>query len=229
MSSTHPATAASSQAWLPWAGLIFDLDGTLVDSLTDIGLAMDAALARWGLPGHPLAAYRQMVGEGARVLVERASAGHDVDRAALAAAYRDEYVAREHRSTVAYPGIDELLARLDRGGVALAVLSNKPDDLTRALVAARFSSIGFVAVRGEQAGVPRKPDPTAALALAAAMALPPERVGFVGDTAIDVGTARAAGMTAIGVTWGFRDRGELLAAGAVHVIDHPGELLSVGA
>ena len=83
-------------------------------------------------------------------------------------------------------------------------------------------------MRGEQAGVPRKPDPTAALALAAAMALPPDRIGLVGDTAIDVGTARAAGMTAIAVTWGFRDRAELIAAGAVHVIDHPGALLTVG-
>ena len=211
----------------PFAGVIFDLDGTLVDSLEDIGLAMDAALARSGLPGHPLAAYRTMVGEGARVLAERASAGTGLDVDLLAAAYRDEYEARGHRSTTVYPGIAELLLRLDRAGVALAVLSNKPDDFTRSLVAVRFPDIRFRAVRGELPGVPRKPDPTVALALAGLMGLAAAEVAFVGDTAVDIETARAAGMIPIGVRWGFRDEAELLAAGARHLLTTPKDLLEL--
>ncbi len=211
----------------PFAGVIFDLDGTLVDSLEDIGLAMDAALARSGLPGHPLAAYRTMVGEGARVLAERARGGAAIDVDLLATAYRDAYEARGHRSTTVYPGITELLARLARAGVALAVLSNKPDDFTRSLVAVRLPDIPFRAVRGQLPGVPRKPDPTVALELAGLMGLAPRAVALVGDTAVDIETARAAGMTPVGVRWGFRDEAELRAAGARHLLTTPLELLEL--
>ena len=212
---------------LPFRGVIFDLDGTLVDSLEDIGRAMDAALARFGLPGHPLAAYRLMVGEGAAVLAERARGGAAVDLAALLDAYREEYEARDHRSTTSYPGVDELVARLAAAGVALAVLSNKPDGFTRALVTVRFPDIPADRIRGQRPGVPRKPDPTAALELAAAMGLAPAEVAFVGDTAVDVETARAAGMRPVGVLWGFREREELIAAGAVHLLAAPLELLAL--
>jgi phosphoglycolate phosphatase len=208
-----------------WDGVIFDLDGTLVDSLADIGHAMNAALAGAGLPTHPIAAYRTMVGEGADALVARAVGAAPIDRTALAAAYRAAYGARAHRSTTVYPGVDALLTTLDGEGVALAVLSNKPDDFTRALVAERFGAIRFRAVWGQRAGVPRKPDPTAALALAELLATAPARVAFVGDTAVDVTTARAAGMTAIGALWGFRDRAELQGAGADHVVATADELL----
>jgi phosphoglycolate phosphatase len=210
-------------------GVIFDLDGTLVDSLADIGLAMDAALAGFGLPPHPLAAYRQMVGEGAAVLAERASAGagRAVDQAALLAAYRREYEARGHRSTTVYPGVAALLGRLAADEVPMAVLSNKPDEFTRALVAVRFPDIPFAAVAGQRPGVPRKPDPHAALLLAAALDVPPALVAFVGDTAVDIETARAAGMIAVGVLWGFRGEDELVAAGAAHLLEDPLALLRV--
>ncbi len=211
-----------------FAGAIFDLDGTLVDSLEDIALAMDAALARFGLPGHPLTAYREMVGEGAEVLARRASAGAaGLDLGALAAAYRDEYAARDHRSTTVYPGIVDLLAGLVAADVAVAVLSNKPDDFTRDLVTVRFPDVPFVAVRGQRSGVPRKPDPTVALELARLMEQAPARLAFVGDTAVDMQTARAARMTAIGVLWGFRGHDELVGAGAHHLLHAPGDLLAL--
>lgn len=208
-------------------GVIFDLDGTLVDSLADIGLAMDAALAGFGLPGHSLGAYRLMVGEGAAVLARRASAGVDVDQPALLEAYRAAYEARAHRSTLSYPGIDELLGRLAADGVPMAVLSNKPDEFTRSLIDVRFPDIPFVAVAGQRPGVPRKPDPHAALVLASALGVPAARIAFVGDTAVDVETARAAGMIAVGVRWGFRGEDELRAAGAAHLLSHPRDLLAL--
>lgn len=215
-----------AHAPLPFRGVIFDLDGTLVDSLEDIGRAMDAALARFGLPGHSLAAYRMMIGEGAAVLAERARGGAAVDVEALLDAYREEYGARDHRTSLPYDGVPALLTRLRDAGIALAVLSNKPDPYTQALVAVRFPDIPFRAVRGQRPGVPRKPDPAAALELAAAMDLPAAEVAFVGDTAVDIETARAAGMQAIGVRWGFRGEDELIAAGAARLLAHPLELLA---
>ena len=212
----------------PFAGVIFDLDGTLVDSLDDIGLAMNAALARFGLPPHPMARYREMVGEGAAVLARRASGGEaasDVD--ALTAAYAEEYEARAHGRTTLYPGVAEMLARLVGDGVAMAVLSNKPDGFTRGLIDVRFPDVPFRAVRGQRDGVPRKPDPAAALEIAALMGLEPAVIAFVGDTAVDIETARAAGMIAVGVEWGFRGRDELIGAGAQHVLRHPSDLLRI--
>lgn len=207
--------------------VIFDLDGTLADSLGEIAQAMNAALAKHGLPPHPLDAYRLMVGEGAEILAERARPpGAAVAVAQLVADYRDEYAAQAHAASTVYPGVEELLWELIVRGLRLAVLSNKRDDFTRGLVAAKLPGIPFVDVRGERAGVPRKPDPTAAFELALALGVSPAHVAFVGDTAIDMGTAKAAGMRAIGVAWGFRSREELIAAGAEQVIEQPRELLA---
>jgi phosphoglycolate phosphatase len=208
-------------------GVIFDLDGTLVDSLTDIALAMNAALARFGLPPHPPAAYRLMVGDGAAVLARRVSDGRTVAVDELTEAYREEYEARDHRSTTAYGGVAALLHRLRADGVKLAVLSNKPDDFTRSLVAIRFPDVAFVEVRGQRPDAPRKPDPAVALELAARRGVGPARVAFVGDTAVDIETARAAGMIAVGVRWGFRAEAELVAAGAAHLLSAPRDLLAI--
>lgn len=213
---------------LPFRGLIFDLDGTLVDSLADIGEAMNVTLRAHGLAEHPLPAYSRMVGEGIEKLVQRAlPAACPLPFPALVDEYRAAYRALDHRHTQIYPGIEALLERLTALGVPLAVLSNKRDDFTRDLVKKRLGRFPFQDVRGERAGVPRKPDPTAALELAAALDVAPARIGFVGDTPIDMNTARNAGMTGIGVLWGFRSRDELVAAGAKHLIATPGELFSV--
>ncbi|PTL83501.1 HAD family hydrolase [Vitiosangium sp. GDMCC 1.1324] len=205
---------------------LFDLDGTLLDSLHDIGAAMNHALATHGLPVHPLAAYRHFVGEGVRVLVSRAvPADQEALHEPVLAAYRAFYAEHMLDHTQPYPGIPEVLARLAGEGVKLAVLSNKPDAATRRLVAALLPDVRFGAVYGERAGVPRKPDPTAALGVAAELNVGPGDCAFVGDTAVDMETARAAGMYGVGVTWGFRDVEELQTHGARALARTSDELL----
>jgi phosphoglycolate phosphatase len=218
--------------------LIFDLDGTLADSLKDIGTACNALLARYQRPAHELARYREFVGEGGATLVRRAfKAAQGLDWRAddleglpaplpqLVAEYSRAYEEVGHRFSRPYPGIPELLRAVSATGRRMAVLSNKRDDFTRHLVALLFGPTTFTAVRGEREGVPRKPDPTAAFELALALNVLPERIGFVGDTAIDMRTARSAGMVPLGVLWGFRGREELLAAGARRLLAAPAELL----
>jgi phosphoglycolate phosphatase len=210
------------------AGVLFDLDGTLVDSLADIGHALNDVLAAAGHPTHALAAYRGFVGEGAEVLVRRALppalAGDDAAVRATLDGYKQRYAARLLETTRPYPGVLEVVAALRARGVALGVLSNKPDEPTRRLCAALFPAGTFAAVQGQLAGVPRKPDPSAALALADRLGVAPRDVAFVGDTGVDMATARRAGMRAVGVAWGFRPD-ELRAAGADAVVDTPARLL----
>lgn len=218
--------------------LIFDLDGTLADSIADIGEAMNSVLAELSLPPHSLETYKVFVGEGATNLARRAvraalgldwreasTEGIPRPLAELTESYRVHYARLEHAHSTAYPGIDVMLDGVVASGRKMAVLSNKRDDFTRHLVAHAFGRWPFVDVRGEREGVPRKPDPTAALELAELLGVAPQRIGFVGDTPIDMGTARQAGMVPIGVLWGFRSRAELVEAGARFLLQHPQELL----
>jgi len=195
-------------------GVIFDLDGTLADSLEDLASAMNRTLEAHGFPPHPVSAYRTFVGEGVRKLVERAlPPGTEGIREAFIAAYQADYADHLLDATRLFPGIPEVLDGLQRAGVPVGVLSNKPDAPTRRLVEALCGRWQFGAVFGERPGVPRKPDPASALALADALGAPPESVAFVGDTSVDILTARAASMRPVGVLWGFRP-GEVLATGA---------------
>ena len=218
--------------------LIFDLDGTLADSIADIGEAMNAVLAEVKLPPHSLDAYKQFVGEGAENLARRAAraaAGLDWKVAfdegllrplpELVESYRVHYGALEHANSSLYEGIAAMLDGVVASGRKLAVLSNKRDDFTKHLVHQQLGRWPFVDVRGEREGVPRKPDPTAALELALELNVLPERIGFVGDTPIDMATARRAGMIGIGVLWGFRTRAELTEAGARFLLERPLDLL----
>ncbi|HEX8439759.1 HAD family hydrolase [Archangium sp.] len=205
---------------------LFDLDGTLLDSLHDIGAAMNHALAHHGLPVHPLADYRRFVGEGVRMLVSRAVPAHREEaHEAVLATYRAFYAEHMLDHTRPYPGVREVLARLADEGVKLAVLSNKTDAVTREMVAALLPDVRFGAVYGERVGVPRKPDPTAALGIAAELGVAPGDCAFIGDTAVDMDTARAAGMYSVGVTWGFREVEELQAHGARALAQTADELL----
>jgi phosphoglycolate phosphatase len=207
-------------------GVIFDLDGTLVDSLGDIAAAMNRALALRGFPTHPLDAYRAFVGDGVQKLAERAlpPSAHS-QRASLVAAYQADYAEHLVESTAPYPGIPALLDGLSAARVPMAVLSNKPHLATRQLVEALLGRWQFHSVAGERLGVPRKPDPTAALALAAELDVEPAEVAFVGDTLVDIGCAQAAGMRPLGVLWGFR--ASEVAASGVATVRSPKELLAL--
>jgi phosphoglycolate phosphatase len=207
--------------------ILFDLDGTLLDSLGSIGTAMNDALARLSLPPHPLEAYRRFVGDGVRALAERVLSPGERHRAdALIEAYRPLYRARQLEAPL-YEGIMAMVGRVAAHGVPMAVLTNKPDDLAGEIVGALFAPGTFAITRGERADEPRKPDPTVALALARLMNARPARCWFVGDTPTDIETARAAEMLPVGVAWGFRSREELLAAGARVLVPTPADLVEL--
>jgi len=202
---------------MPYAAVIFDLDGTLIDSLRDIGEAMNRTLAALGHPVHDLAQYNYFVGDGVRQLVSRVlpeqhQKESDID--ACLAAYRLDYGKNWKVNTKPYSGIPELLSGLVHKGIPIGILSNKPDGVTRLCVEHFFPEIPFIAVAGQREDIPRKPDPTAALLIAESMNCPPANCVFVGDTATDMDTAVSAGMFPAGVTWGFRTTEELVEHGA---------------
>ncbi len=203
--------------------VIFDLDGTLADTLVDIMNAMNHVLEARGLPTHDAASYRRMVGEGATRLAERAAP--NAPTAALVAEFKHRYAAHLIEHSAPYPGIEPLLSELATRGVPMAVLSNKPHEATRQVVGALFPSVPFVEVFGQREGVPRKPDPAAALKLAQILRVAAPETAFVGDTHVDVETARAGGMIAVAAGWGFRTPVELRDAGAEAVLAAPDQLL----
>lgn len=209
-------------------GLILDLDGTLVNSLEGIAASLNRALDAAGLPGHPPERVRKFIGNGARVLVQRAASSADpasIDL--LESAFKADYDRTWPAGTFAYDGIPELLEKLQSDGCALAVLSNKPQPFTTDIVAKIFPTIRFAAVVGQRPGIPHKPDPCGALEIAASLGLAAENFTVIGDSTMDLETATNAGMRAIAVTWGYHDRDDLLAAGADLLVDDPLALLAM--
>jgi len=209
--------------------VLFDLDGTLLDTLEDIANACNTALGRHGFPPHPAAAYRFFVGDGVPTLISRVvpRGNHDVETLAkVAAAYREEYQRNWNVTTRPYDGIPELLEQLAHRGIALAVLSNKPDDFTRRCVDEFLPTGRFSIVQGACQAYPPKPDPAAALHIAAEVKLPAKEFAYLGDTDTDMKTAVAAGMFPVGVEWGFRTAKELTKSGARLLLQSPGDLLN---
>ncbi|MEN6473645.1 MAG: HAD family hydrolase [Syntrophaceae bacterium] len=210
--------------------VIFDMDGTLLDTLKEIADAMNAALATLGYPPHHYDAYREYVGFGMDVLARRVlPEGHKDDAVVvrLVEAMRVIY-GRDHAFlSRPYDGIPELLDALVDKGVAMTILSNKPDEFTRAMAERLLGRWRFEIVRGIIPGRPRKPEPDAAQEMARSLNLSPQKIVFMGDSAIDMLTARAAGMFPVGVLWGFRTRDELVENGAGLLIDHPRKLLDL--
>ncbi len=199
---------------------ILDLDGTLVDSLDDLALAVNAALGEVGLPPRPIEEVRTFVGEGARRLVERAvGASVHLVEPALAAWWR-HYEAHCLDRTRPYPGIPAVLAGAGR---VLAVHTNKPGRLARKILGGVGLLDRFAAVLGGDEA-PRKPDPTGTLELLARLGGAPADAVFVGDSRIDVATARAAGVRLVAVTWGFAARADLAAAGATDLAESAADL-----
>lgn len=208
--------------------VIFDLDGTLIDSLADIGLAANSVLESFGLPLHPLARYKDFIGEGVGRLFQRAlPEDHRTDEwvTRSGAAFQSAYANRWNQKTVLYAGISDLLDALRARQIPMAVLSNKPDAFTRKCVDWFLAPWNFAAVAGEKPPTPRKPDPQGALLIAQTLQVDPHEVLYLGDTPVDMETARRAGMTALGVAWGFRPAAELTESGAEAVISVPLEAL----
>ncbi|MCB2191997.1 MAG: HAD family hydrolase [Deltaproteobacteria bacterium] len=208
-------------------GLICDLDGTLLDSIADLGESMNIVLAADGLPRHPISAYRIMVGNGVEMLTERALPPNlrtpDMVRE-MARRMREVYSGRWSVHTRPYPGIEDMLAQAQKAGLSLAVLSNKVDRFTTEMVSHFFPEVPFDQVVGAKTGIPIKPDPQSALTMAQELNLEPGQCIFLGDTKVDMDTANAAGMFPVGVLWGFRDEQELREAGAKRLLAHPSEL-----
>jgi len=194
-------------------GLIFDLDGTLVDSLPGITGSLNRALQAHGLPTHSPAAVRGFIGNGSRMLITRAALPHTETALldAIEQSFKEDYDRTWAEGTIPYPGIDEMLKELQAAGHRLAVLSNKPHPFTAAIVAHLFADISFDHVQGQESGIPHKPDPLGALLTIQKMGLNVTDCTFIGDSTIDLETAHRAGMHSIAVTWGYHDLEHLVA------------------
>jgi phosphoglycolate phosphatase len=215
---------------MSFQAVIFDLDGTLLDTLADIAHSMNHALALNGYPRHPVDSYRDRVGWGIRVLAEKSLPADQLTSESIERCINDmkQYYGQHPADhTILFDGIGDLLTDLTRAGVFLSVVSNKPHALVVQVVDQVLADWSFVSVYGDRPDFAMKPNPQTALAAAREMGVQPAQVLFVGDSDIDIATAIAAGMYPVGVTWGFRTSGELRAAGAREVIDHPRELIEL--
>lgn len=215
---------------LKYDGVIFDLDGTLVDTLKDLADAMNRVLSGEQAPVHSYATYRLLIGKGIRNLVGQALPPEKRSDETIARCYERmiaDYGENCLVKTRQYDGVAELVSGLRTAGATLAVFSNKSDELTRRIVESLFGPGDFDVVMGARPGLPLKPDPTVALLISARLGVAPGRIVFLGDSGIDMLTATAAGMIAVGAAWGFRTKDELVENGARVVLDHPLELLEL--
>lgn len=216
---------------MPFNAVIFDLDGTLLDTIEDLTDSMNAALVRMGHPARTIAECKQLVGDGLETFVRRAlpapAAEDPRERTRLRDLMLTEYGDRSVAKTRPYPGIPDLLDALAARKIPAAVLSNKPHDSTLAVCAHYFSPWSFRAILGARDGAPVKPDPAGALEIARLLGLDPAAIAYVGDTNTDMQTATAAGMYGVGALWGFRTAGELLANGAKALIEAPLDLMPI--
>ena len=213
---------------MTYGAVLFDLDGTLVDTLRDLADSVNYVLARSEFPQHEVAAYRCFVGGGRRVLASRALPEDARDRQTvdkIASEIEEVYSRRWAEHTLPYPGIPELLNALTDLGIRMAVLSNKPQRPAELMVSRLLPRWHFEIVEGERPGVPLKPDPSGALQIAGRMKMEPREFLYLGDSATDMRTAVAANMYPVGALWGFRTAQELLAGGAKTLIGVPADLL----
>lgn len=212
----------------PIKAFIFDLDGTLLDTLSDIADAANRALKQEGFPPHPEAAYRYFVGNGSKMLMTRALPETHRDQYTISRGldlFLGAYSENWNHHTRPYDGIPELLDELTRRKIVLSVLTNKPHIFAQQCMAYYFKGWAFNPVLGQRGDTPPKPDPSEALHIARTLALSPEEILLLGDSATDMETAVAAGMTPMGAGWGFRTAAELEQSGARKVLSHPLEAL----
>ena len=209
---------------------MFDLDGTLLDTLEDLADSMNTVLEARGHPVHPRDAYRYFVGDGMTTLIRRAlpeDARDETTVVAAAAEMRAVYAKHWNEKSTPYGGVRKMLEDLAGRGLKLCVFSNKPDAFTKLCVDELLKGVRFEVVRGARDGIPKKPDPAGALEMAAEMGVAPGRFLYLGDTNTDMQTANGAGMYAVGAAWGFRTEKELVESGARVVIHHPSELIEL--
>lgn len=210
--------------------VIFDLDGTLLNTIADLGHAANYALQQCDFPTHPISAYPRFVGSGItklleRVLPESAKSTENVETLRkYFLAYYNDHMADE---TTPYPGIPELLEQLTQRGIRVAVASNKYQTAVEHLINHYFSSIPWVAVEGQKDNVPIKPDPSIVFEILGKVPTPKSAVLYVGDSGIDMQTARRACVASAGVTWGFRPESELRANFADNIVESTNQLLRI--
>lgn len=209
-------------------GIIFDLDGTLIDTIEDIGNSVNSVLEDYGYPTYTMLEYKQMVGYGFMQLIKNAMpSGLKDDQYEEALAKFTYYYDKFYMDTThPYAGIEDLLSELKAKDIKIAVNSNKRDDYTKSLINHCFATYDFVDVVGSRANIPNKPDPTTALEIASKMGFAKDEIMYVGDSETDIKTGLNAGLKTIGVAWGFRSKKQLEEAGAKIIIDQPLELLN---
>ncbi|MBM7865974.1 HAD hydrolase-like protein [Heliobacterium gestii] len=215
---------------MAYKAVLFDLDGTLLDTLADLADSMNRVLARAGFPVHPVDAYRYFVGDGLATLVKRVlpeDCCDDETQRRCLAEMQSEYGQHWAVKTGPYAGVVDMIDGLASRGLPMAVLSNKPHDWTVEMTDYYFPQRPFSIVFGQRPSVPKKPDPSGALEIAERLRFAPADILYLGDTNTDMQTATGAGMAAIGVLWGFRPAGELLSSGAQRLIGHPSEIFQV--
>lgn len=205
---------------------IFDLDGTLLNTITDLGKACNYALGEMGFAPHPIQAYAYMVGNGVRNLMKKAQQDADeetIDK--LLELFKQYYDQHCLDTTKPYPGIVDLLENLRSENIALAVASNKYQYATQKIIEGTLSQFEFVAVEGQREGRNRKPDPSIIFSILEKFPVAKSDVLYIGDSGVDIECAKRACVESIGVTWGFRPASELRRANADHVVSHPSEIL----
>lgn len=210
--------------------VIFDLDGTLLNTIGDLGTAANHTLSVNGYPTHPLESYTLMVGNGVRRLMERAlpSESRDIDTVnAVLNDFKKYYDEHLTDLTTVYPGIHELLRALTDAGIAVATASNKYESAVVRLIDTYFPDIPFVAKFGNIDGVMPKPDPSIVFRVLGEHPTSKPQVLYVGDSGVDMETAHRAGVESVGVTWGFRPVHELTTALADHIVSDPAEILAL--
>ncbi len=214
---------------MKFKGAIFDLDGTLIDSIEDIADSMNAVLREGGFPEHDLKSYKIFVGNGIKTLVRRAlpKDSPEVVVESCYTAMMTRYEKYCDVKSVPYKGIPELLGELHDRGLKMAVLSNKADRITKRVIGTLLSKIPFVSVEGLKDEATKKPNPSNAFIICSRMGVRPEEILYLGDTGIDMETARRAGFFAVGVLWGFRGKDELISNGAEVLIGSPDEVLEL--
>lgn len=206
---------------------IFDLDGTLLNTITDLGKACNYALGEMGFATHPIQAYAYMVGNGVRNLMRKAQQDADEDTIdQLLEHFMTYYNDHCLDTTKPYPGIPELLDQLSQKGVALAVASNKYQEATDKIIKGTLPQFNFVAVEGQREGRNRKPDPSIIFSVLEKFPVAKREVLFIGDSGVDIECAKRACVESIGVSWGFRPINELKMANADYIVTRPSEILT---